>query len=145
MQACGVNVPFQGRTVRMSSVKDISEHVALERELVDASNRIQSSIGRDLHDGLGQTLTGIALSIESIKNQLVAEDSSQAGPLNDTSLMLHQAIKQARMLARTLAPILDEQRGFGDALESLAKDVTRMTGISCWARCQSEMQTLTKS
>ncbi len=41
-------------------VQDITERVELEREVVAAGERERRRIGRDLHDGLGQELTGIS-------------------------------------------------------------------------------------
>ena len=40
------------------SVTDITERKRLEQEILDVSSRERQTIGRDLHDGLGQELTG---------------------------------------------------------------------------------------
>ena len=41
-------------------VQDITTRRGLERDVAEISTREQQRIGQDLHDGLGQELTGIA-------------------------------------------------------------------------------------
>ena len=43
-----------------SAIRDISERKRLEKTVLEISEREQRRIGQDLHDGLGQHLTGIA-------------------------------------------------------------------------------------
>ena len=43
-----------------SAIRDISDRKRLERTVLEISEREQRRIGQDLHDGLGQHLTGIA-------------------------------------------------------------------------------------
>ena len=51
------------------SMRDITERKRLEREILDVSTRERQSIGRDLHDGLGQELTGVALMLRGTGDQ----------------------------------------------------------------------------
>ena len=51
---------------------DITERRALEREILEISNREQRRIGSDLHDGLGQELTGIALMLGGLTQTCAA-------------------------------------------------------------------------
>ncbi len=48
------------------SMRDITERKGLEQEILDVSGRERQSIGRDLHDGLGQELTGVALMLRGL-------------------------------------------------------------------------------
>jgi PAS domain S-box-containing protein len=43
-------------------VRDVTERVELQREVIDVEERERSRIGRDIHDGLGQSLTAISLA-----------------------------------------------------------------------------------
>ena len=142
VRACGVEVPYKGRRVRLSSVVDVSERTELEREVLDAGGRIYAQIGRDLHDGLGQTLTGISLAAESIRDSLESQHSDQAQPLTEVVDMLRAAITQTRLLSRALAPVLDERTGLREALESLCSDIRKMTGVRChveWRASQASL------
>ena len=57
------------------SVTDITERKRLEQEILDVSSRERHTIGRDLHDGLGQELTGIALDAAQRRDALPASVS----------------------------------------------------------------------
>ena len=52
------------------SVRDITERKRLEQEILDVSSRERQSIGRDLHDGLGQELTGVALMLRGLATRI---------------------------------------------------------------------------
>src|SRR6266446_2597143 len=50
-----------GHVIGASAIeRDITEHKRLEEEVLQISERERQRIGQDLHDGLGQHLTGIA-------------------------------------------------------------------------------------
>ena len=52
------------------STRDITERKRLEQEILDVSGRERQSIGRDLHDGLGQELTGVALMLRGLARRV---------------------------------------------------------------------------
>ncbi len=58
-------------------VQDVTEQLGLEREVIEAVGREQDRLGMELHDGLGQELTGLAISLES----LVRKAEELANPL----------------------------------------------------------------
>ena len=53
-------------------LQDVSERKQLERAILEAVNREQYRIGNDLHDGLGQELTGIALMLRGVAGRVRA-------------------------------------------------------------------------
>ena len=55
-----------------SAIRDISERKRLEKTILEISEREQRRIGQDLHDGLGQHLTGIAF-MAKVHEQKLAE------------------------------------------------------------------------
>ena len=52
---------------------DVTERKRLERAVLDISEREQRRIGQDLHDGLGQHLTGIAFMSKVLQQQLAGD------------------------------------------------------------------------
>ena len=50
----------------------------MEQALLEISAREQRQIGQDLHDGLGQHLTGIAFMSKVLAQQLGGEEPPQA-------------------------------------------------------------------
>ena len=53
-----------------SAIRDISERKRLEKTILEISEREQRRIGQDLHDGLGQHLTGIAFMSKVLEEKL---------------------------------------------------------------------------
>jgi len=60
----------------LAVLNDVTERKRLEREIIEIANREQQRIGSDLHDGLGQDLTGIALMLRGVAAQLRKEGSA---------------------------------------------------------------------
>ena len=134
VEICGVNVGVGGRNLRVHAARDISERVELEREVVDISHREQTRIGHDLHDSVGQQLTGLSLALETIRHGLIAEGSRYSDELGDLCQMIKRTIQSARSLARGLAPVFDRDHGLADALDMLAEETERFNDV----RCRSE-------
>lgn len=111
---------------------DMSERMALERTIIEASTAEQERIGRDIHDGLGQALTGLSLLASAEELRLRRAGEEQAA---DAVGMLGQhtqaALDQARALARGLSPVEVAPDGLTYALANLAKQVTTTGGVDC--------------
>ena len=121
---------FAGRPVHFYGiVQDISARKRMESALVEAANREQQRLGRELHDGLGQELTGIAMRLKGLQGQLQATDPKLAEPLGQLGGLLSAAIRSARQLAHGLAPVSAAQGGLEAALQRLAEQSTSAYGI----------------
>jgi len=121
---------FAGRPVRFYGiVQDVTPRKRLESALVDAANREQQRLGRELHDGLGQELAGIAMRVQGLKGQLEAASPLLAEPVERIGGLLSAAIRNTRMLAHGLAPVSAGQGGLEAALQRLADDTTSAYGI----------------
>src|SRR6185437_14709102 len=79
---------------------DVTERKRLEREIIEISNREQQRIGSDLHDGLGQELTGIALMLKGVVAQLRKEGSAAQSDIEDVITLVNNAVEGTRALAR---------------------------------------------
>lgn len=108
---------------------DITERRALEREILEISNREQRRIGSDLHDGLGQELTGIALMLRGITSALARGAAPRTGDLDEVVALVNGAIDTTRTLARGLSPVALEGGGLVDALRTLVARTREMYGL----------------
>jgi signal transduction histidine kinase len=104
---------------------------SLERELTVAIESERTRIGRELHDDLGQRLTGISLSAEILAAQLLPVDRKLAKQADALEQATSHAMVQVRALAHGLVPVASGREGLRDALAHLAEDVTRLSGINC--------------
>jgi two-component system, NarL family, sensor histidine kinase UhpB len=100
-----------------------------EREIIEIAHREQQRIGSDLHDGLGQELTGIALMLRAIGAQLRKEGSAACPDIEDVIGLVNAAIENTRALARGLSPVRSEPDGLRTALQALAARATERYGV----------------
>jgi len=112
-------------------IRDLSEQKALERQIADISTEEQERIGQEIHDGLGQQLTGLSMVATSIKRSLASRNQPEAEQLDQLITQLQLSIKEARALAHGLAPVPINPEGLTDALTMLARDVKSTIGIDC--------------
>jgi PAS domain S-box-containing protein len=109
-----------GETHRLAVITDVTERRRLEREILEIAGREQLRIGSDLHDGLGQDLTGVALMLRSVVAQLRKENSSARTDLEDIIGLVNGAIESTRAMARGLAPVGADRGGLIAGLQSMA-------------------------
>lgn len=102
-------------------VRDITERRRLEREIISISEEERQRIGQDLHDGLGQTLSAIALFADTIADDLEREGSDRAEEVDRIASLIREADQEARQLARGLVPVDTGGEGLPAALERLAE------------------------
>ncbi|HVS53482.1 MAG TPA: response regulator [Opitutaceae bacterium] len=110
---------------------DITQRKLIERELLRVSDAEKNRIGSDLHDGLGQYLTGISCLSAALRDKLQVRSRSEAEDAATISTLVQEAIAQTRALARGLCPVQLETSGLETALEDLTFQIQRLHGIEC--------------
>ena len=118
-----------GRVVGIGAIMlDVSERRNRERDVLDAVTAEQRRFGHDLHDGLGQELTGIALLLKTLAMRATKEAPALAQPLSEVLDYANGAIATSRAVARGVSPVGREHGGLAQALEDLAERVQRQGG-----------------
>jgi PAS domain S-box-containing protein len=113
----------------LAVLNDVTERKRLEREIIEISNREQQRIGSDLHDGLGQDLTGIALMLRGVAAQLRKEGSAARLDVEEVIGLVNNAIESTRSLARGLSPVSGERGGLAAALQTFAARASERYGM----------------
>jgi two-component system, LuxR family, sensor kinase FixL len=116
-------------------VRDISERKRLEQEILEISDREKRRIGQDMHDSLGQLLTGIGFKSKSLENKLAAKQVPEGSIAKQIADLVTQAIMQARGLARGLQPVEPRPAGLMSALQELAINVQDLFPVTCTFNC----------
>ncbi len=100
-------LPGNGETARyiIATGIDITERKHLEKAILDISAREQRRIGQDLHDGLGQHLTGIAFMAKVHEAKLAEQKRSETEDAAKIVKLVNEAIHKTRELARGLLPV----------------------------------------
>ncbi len=118
----------------LAVLNDVTERKVLEREILEVSNREQQRIGNDLHDGLGQELTGVALMLRSLTTRIRRAHPEALPEVDEVVALLNQSIHNARTLARGLSPVSLERGGLVPALRTLAVRARETYGLSLTLR-----------
>jgi PAS domain S-box-containing protein len=116
---------------------DVTERKQLERAILDISEREQRRIGQDLHDGLGQHLTGIAFMTKVQEEKLKDHRLPYAADAAKIVKLVNDAINKTRELARGLSPVMSESHGLMSALRQLGTEVEDVFGVKCKLRCDT--------
>jgi two-component system sensor kinase FixL len=111
--------------------RDITEMRSLERELLEISDRQQMVIGHELHDGIGQELTGIALLTQNLRQRLLSHDKIESDEAGRIAGLANRTLDQVRKLARGLASVDLDPEGMESALRDLAVTVQASLGRPC--------------
>jgi len=122
------------------AARDRSREHNLEQRLLEASAREQQRIGQDLHDGLGQELTGIAFLARSLRNELAEAGSPQAENAEQIVGYINEAITHAKALVKGLRPRTLEGRGLVQALRELVEATCRTHRIDCHLEADDDVQ-----
>jgi len=114
---------------------DITERKHLEKEIIEVSEEEQKRIGQELHDGLGQHLTGIAFLSKVLEQKLSTRSLPESVDASEIVKFVNQAVSKTRHLARGLYPVELEANGLMSALEQLAANTKTLFGIECLFQC----------
>ena len=123
------------RTDITTRKKQEQERLALEKQILEISERERRSIGQDLHDGLGQHLTGIELMTQALERKLEPESKENAVLAARISLYVRDAIAQAKSLARGLAPVHLEANGLSSALHEFSAAARELFRVDVAFQC----------
>ncbi len=116
-----------GPPVFVGVIHDVSERRDLEAALLDAVGREQRRFGADLHDGLGQELTGLSLLIAALISTARAARSPHAADLDRAYEVVRHAQQACHTIAKGLSPVGPTEGGLIGALRDL---VGRLRGPS---------------
>jgi PAS domain S-box-containing protein len=109
----------------------LKERQRLERQVLEISEREQRRIGQDLHDGLGQQLTGLIYLSKALEKKLISQKLPQSEEASKITTCLIQSVEQARDLSHGLYPIELELNGLELALEELTDNAAKIFKIEC--------------
>ncbi len=103
------------------------------RELAAALNEVreaeQMRIARELHDELGQHLTGLKMDLSWISGKLPEEQPELLRKAAGMKKLVDTAVKSVRRIASELRPLVLDDLGLVAGLEWLVQDFSKRNGI----------------
>jgi PAS domain S-box-containing protein len=100
---------------------DVTERRAFGQALVEAIGGEQRRIAGEMHDGLGQELTGLALSVRALANRAQKERDVISVDLDQLALLATSCIQDAHRIVQGLSPLTNADGNLDAALELLAQ------------------------
>ena len=113
---------------------EVRSRQELERNILLAIEKELEQVGLELHDELGQDLTGIALLTKTLAQKLVDKNPEEAKLASRISALVNRTIGHTRMIAHGLSPYIWGNDGLIDALRQLASDVNSLEAVKCDTR-----------
>jgi PAS domain S-box-containing protein len=124
--------PARGGRPRVAgTMRDITMRRQLEAEILNASEAERQRIGRDLHDSLGQSLTGIGYLAEAMKEELSRAGRPESAEAGKLARLVEEAADRAHAMARGLMLVDMRRGGLTAALQELALRTQELFHIEC--------------
>ena len=126
-------------------IRDITERKALQRNILDVAVEEQNRIGQDLHDGMGQELTGLNYMtqtlLEVLDNPEYSEKVSLATVVKQSRTLaekigsgLKTCQQRLRGIVKGLMPVSVDAEGLRAALEELSVSISTKK-LTCELQC----------
>jgi PAS domain S-box-containing protein len=126
-------------------VRDITERVRAEAELARSQEQMRelavamlevreaerTRIARELHDELGQTLTGLKMDVELLARTVPAERADLLERVQAMRELIDATVATTRRISTDLRPLVLDDLGLGAAAEWLAQNVAQRAGLEC--------------
>ncbi len=147
-QSPGRRIDVRGATAEVADLLatfndmlDRLEHERREssRRALAAQERERRRLARELHDELGQTLTGVVLQLDGLERTAPPELQAEVGAVREAA---RASAEEVRDIARGLRPQALDEFGLRSALVTLATGFAERTGLQVRQRLASELPEL---
>lgn len=107
-------------------LRDITQRIRLEQLILNISEHEKERFGQELHDDLGQLLTGLSYHFPVIGRKVESGKPVSREELSRFEGMIRESIQKAKSLAQGLYPVELKSRGLSAALEELVVNVSTL-------------------
>jgi len=126
----GVGIDISQRVLAQEQMKETSEQLRqLAAHLQDIREEERAAIAREVHDELGQQLTGLKMDIYWLKDELVGENSDIIIQIDSILKLINQIINSVRKIASALRPPILDDLGLEDALRAYCREFQGRFGV----------------
>ena len=117
------------------NARDVTVQRRLERELLDVVARERARLAGDMHEGLGQELTGVALLLKAHVNEFSPADGPARSSAEEIITQVNKSIKLSRTIARGLSPLQVARGSIEGALETLSAEMSAQYTVAVQVQC----------
>jgi signal transduction histidine kinase len=101
---------------------------SLSSQLVHAQEQERRTISRELHDEVGQTLTGLGIELANLEHLRDGSQSEYRSHLADAKQLTEETLRTVRNIAMGLRPSMLDDSGIVPAVRWQASELSRRTG-----------------
>jgi PAS domain S-box-containing protein len=134
----------EGELAVLAVVRDVTERKRAERELEESREQLRrlstslqavreeekTRIARELHDELGQSLTGLKMDLAQLGGQLRPEQVDAVNRAKSMQSLLDTTVASVRRIATELRPLMLDDLGLVPTIEWLAHDFSQRSGVA---------------
>ena len=134
----------EGSIAFLAVLRDVTDRKRAERELRESREQLRqlsaslqavreeekARIARELHDELGQALTGLKMDLAQLVTQLAPEQQGAIDQANAMKTLIESTVASVRRIATELRPLMLDDLGLLSTIEWLVNDFSRRTGIA---------------
>ena len=128
-----VNAELAERTLTERRLRASEENLrALAKHLQSVREEERIHIAREIHDELGQALTGLKFELNSFAKQYESDDADARNEKQQAlNVAIDRIINSVRRIASGLRPEVLDEIGLAAAYDWQAREFQRRTGIRC--------------
>lgn len=137
------DIVYNGQPVRLVLSNDITNKLQAEERLKQSheemrqlASRLQdireeerANMAREIHDELGQQLTGLKMDVSWLTKKLVPREDHIENKLKSITELLNETIVKVRKLATELRPSILDDVGLAEAMEWQSTEFEKRSGI----------------
>jgi len=135
--------PDEGTTAIFAVLRDITDRKQDERAMLESREQLsrlsaslqtvreeeKARIARELHDELGQALTGLKMDVADILTQLKPEQAQAIARAGAMKSLIDTTVASVRRIATELRPLMLDDLGLVPTVEWLTHDFTKRSHI----------------
>ena len=111
--------------------REMAERERLDHEIAEVADRERRRLGQNLHDSLGQHLTGTALAAQVLREKLADRSAREVSEADKVVRYIEEGIDLTRNLARGFFSPELEADGLNVALHGLAANISERFRVPC--------------
>jgi signal transduction histidine kinase len=119
------------RAAKLKLENVLEERRRLENELLEIAEKERRRIGFDLHDDLGQKLTGVSLMLKGLEQRLSGDGHACLSEARKIQTLVDEVIHHTHNLAHHFGSLDLRGDDLADVLRGLAANVKKMFEIPC--------------
>jgi len=130
---------------------EITKRIAAEESLRNLSGRLlhaqdneRRRLARELHDSVGQLLTGAALNMSAFRQEAEGLGHKSSQLLSECAECVNQSLKEVRTISYLLHPPMLDETGLGDALRWYVRGFAERSGVHVDLDISSELGQLSR-